>query len=183
VRLGRDLIWGVAARTPKEAYDIQNQLFSDFSDVVMSYNVYTFVNNWWFPKKYLLGSAGEEGAGWQFKMPEVALGTVPEQYTLDSIEAGLIALLSENARLSTAELAEGLDTTAAIVKYRLERLERTGVVAGYRVDVDRSLLGMTLFNVQVQPRSFGVEKEQEFHNYCRPHGQTRSLSPYSALFV
>lgn len=53
-----DLIWGIAARTPKEAYDIQNQLFSDFSDVVMSYNVYTFVNTWWFPKKYLLGSAG-----------------------------------------------------------------------------------------------------------------------------
>jgi Lrp/AsnC family leucine-responsive transcriptional regulator len=166
-----DLIWGIAARSPKEAYDIQNQLFSDFSDVVMSYNVYTFVNNWWFPKKHLLGSPVGEGAGWQFSMPEVALGTVPEQYTLDSIEAGLIALLSENARLSTTELAERLGTTTAIVKYRLEKLERTGVIAGYRVDIDRSLLGMTLFNVQVQPRSYDVAKEQEFHQYCRNHPQ------------
>jgi DNA-binding Lrp family transcriptional regulator len=166
-----DLIWGIAARSPKEAYDIQNQLFSDFSDVVMSYNVYTFVNNWWFPKKYLLGSGVEEGAGWQFKMPEVALGTAPEQYTLDSIEAGMIELLSQNARLSTTELAERLGTTPAIVKYRLEKLERTGVVAGYRVDVDRALLGMTLFNVQVQPRSYDVAKEQEFHKYCRSHPQ------------
>lgn len=166
-----DLIWGIAARSPKEAYDIQNQLFSDFSDVVMSYNVYTFVNNWWFPKKHLLGSTVSEESGWQFSMPEVALGTVPEQYTLDSIEAGLIALLSENARLSTTEIAARLGTTNAIVKYRLEKLERTGVIAGYRVDIDRSLLGMTLFNVQVQPRSYDVAKEQEFHQYCRNHPQ------------
>jgi DNA-binding Lrp family transcriptional regulator len=166
-----DLIWGIAARSPKEAYDIQNQLFSDFSDVVMTYNVYTFVNNWWFPKKHLLGSTKGGEIGWQFQMPEVALGTAPDQYTLDATEAGLIALLSVNARLSATDLAERLGTTTAIVKYRLEKLERLGVIAGYRVDIDRSRLGMTLFNVQVQPRSYDAAKEQEFHNYCRSHPQ------------
>jgi DNA-binding Lrp family transcriptional regulator len=166
-----DLIWGIAARSPKEAYDIQNQLFSDFSDVVISYNVYTFVNNWWFPKKYLLGSSQGHGPGWHFKMPEVALGTAPDQYSLDEIEAGLVSLLSRNARLSTTELAERLGTTSAIVKYRIEKLERLGVIAGYRVDIDRSLLGMTLFNVQVQPRSYDVAKEEEFQSYCRQHPQ------------
>jgi len=166
-----DLIWGIAARSPKEAYDIQNQLFSDFSDVVTTYNVYTFVNNWWFPKKHLLGTAKGTEVGWQFKMPEVALGTAPDEHTLDEIEAGLVALLSANARLSATELAERLGTTTAIVKYRLEKLERIGVIAGYRADIDRSLLGMTLFNVQVQPRSYDAAKEQEFHNYCRSHPQ------------
>jgi DNA-binding Lrp family transcriptional regulator len=166
-----DLIWGIAARSPKEAYDIQNQLFSDLSDVVMSYNVYTFVNNWWFPKKHLLGCSKGAEVGWQFKMPEVTLGTAPDQYTLDEIEAGLVALLSNNARLSATDLAERLGTTTAIIKYRLEKLERLGVIAGYRIDIDRSLLGMTLFNVQVQPRTYDAAKEQEFQNYCRSHPQ------------
>jgi len=166
-----DLIWGIAARSPKEAYDIQNQLFSDFSDVVTSYNVHTFVNNWWFPKKYLLGKRESDGPGWQFAMPELTIGTTPDQHTLDEIEAGLIALLSRNSRLSVTELAQRLGTTPAIVSYRLEKLEKLGVIAGYRVDIDRSRLGMTLFNVQVQPRSYDAAKEREFHNYCKSHPQ------------
>ncbi|MFN4895292.1 MAG: Lrp/AsnC family transcriptional regulator [Pseudomonadota bacterium] len=166
-----DLIWVIAARSPKEAYDIQNQLFSDFSDVVTTYDVYTFVNNWWFPKKYLLGSKTNEGPGWHFTLPEVAIGTAPDQYSLDLIEAGIISLVSRNSRLSVTELAQHLNTTPAIVSYRLDKLEKLGVIAGYRIDIDRSRLDMTLFNVQVQPRSYDAAQEQEFHSYCKDHPQ------------
>lgn len=166
-----DLVWGIAARTPKEAYDIQSKLFSDFSDVIVKYNVYTFVNNWWYPKKYLLGTSVGEIQGWNFKMPEFTVGTAPAQYALDETESGLLALLSRNARLSTTELADIIVTTPAIVKYRLEKLERSGVIAGYRTDIDRSLLGMTLFNVQVQPTNFVTAREEEFQAYCRAHPQ------------
>jgi Lrp/AsnC family leucine-responsive transcriptional regulator len=166
-----DLVWGIAARTPKEAYDIQSKLFSDFSDVIVKYNVYTFVNNWWFPKKYLMSSSVGEIQGWNFTMPEFTVGTAPAEYELDAIERGMIAMLSNNARLSVTELAHVLGTTPSIIKYRLEKLEQSGIIAGYRTDIDRSLLGMTLFNVQVQPTNFDTSKEAEFQNYCRAHPQ------------
>lgn len=164
-----DLIWGIAARTPKEAYDIQNKLFSDFNDTVTKYSVYTFVNNWWFPRKYLLGSTVREVSGWNFKVPEFTVGNSPAELALDDIERGLVALLSRNSRLSTTELAEMVGTTPAIVKYRIQKLEDAGVIAGYRTDIDRSVLGTTLFNVQVQPNNYDAAKEQEFQEYCRSH--------------
>jgi DNA-binding Lrp family transcriptional regulator len=166
-----DLMWTFAARSPKEAFDIQNEIFSEYHDVIAAYSVYTFVNNWWFPKKHLLGASGREIQGWNFEMPTLAIGTNPDQYTLDGLEGQMVALLSQNARLSSTELAEQVSSTPAVVKYRLEKLERLGVITGYRVDINRAALGLTLFNVQLQPRDFDRTKEKQFLEYCRTHPQ------------
>lgn len=45
----------------------------------------------------------------------------------------LLALLRENARASTAELARRLGVSRTTVQSRIERLERRGVIAGYTV--------------------------------------------------
>jgi DNA-binding Lrp family transcriptional regulator len=53
--------------------------------------------------------------------------------TLPDRDRQLLALLQENARLSTAELARRLGVSRSTVQGRLERLERSGVIAGYTV--------------------------------------------------
>lgn len=45
----------------------------------------------------------------------------------------LIALLRENARMPVAELARRLGVSRTTAQSRLERLERSGVIAGYGV--------------------------------------------------
>ena len=56
----------------------------------------------------------------------------------------LIALLRENARAPTAMLARKLGLSRTTVQARLERLERSGVIAGYGVrlsdDAERGLV-------------------------------------------
>ena len=52
---------------------------------------------------------------------------------MDEIDQALIALLRENARAPTAQLARGLGLSRTTVQSRIERLERTGVVTGYTV--------------------------------------------------
>lgn len=166
-----DVVWSVLAYTPKEVYDLQDKLFSEFRDIIFSFNVCTLVNYWWFPKKYLLGSAGGEVHGWQFELPEFTFGTTPLEHPLDEIEYGIIQLLCEDAQMSFTEMARRLRSTPAIVKYRTEKLEELGIVAGYRVDVNRSTLGMTVFKVQFHPWEYDAVKEAEFHNFCRHHPQ------------
>ena len=55
--------------------------------------------------------------------------------TLDATDNALLALLRENARTPTAELARRLHLSRTTVQSRIERLERQGVVAGYGVVV------------------------------------------------
>ncbi|MDN0076241.1 Lrp/AsnC family transcriptional regulator [Crenobacter sp. SG2303] len=52
---------------------------------------------------------------------------------MDPTDQRLLALLRENARASTAELARQLELSRTTVQSRIERLERTGVVIGYTV--------------------------------------------------
>jgi DNA-binding Lrp family transcriptional regulator len=54
---------------------------------------------------------------------------------LDDTDRALIALLRENARASTAEIARKLDLSRTTVQSRLQRLERQRAVVGYTVVV------------------------------------------------
>ncbi len=71
---------------------------------------------------------------------------------LDEIDQALIALLADNARLSTAELARSVGLSAPSVAERLRRLEEDGVVRAYTVELDPKALGYTLTAiVRVRP--------------------------------
>jgi len=63
---------------------------------------------------------------------------------MDDTDGALIAKLRENARASTAALARSLGLSRTTVQSRLERLERSGVIAGYTVRLseafERSLI-------------------------------------------
>lgn len=52
---------------------------------------------------------------------------------LDAIDRKLIALLQDNARLSTVALAKAVGLSRSTVQERLQRLESTGVIAQYTV--------------------------------------------------
>jgi DNA-binding Lrp family transcriptional regulator len=62
----------------------------------------------------------------------------------DETDRKLIAMLRENARTPTAVLARRLGLSRTTVQARLERLERSGVIAGYGVrlaeEVERGLI-------------------------------------------
>jgi Lrp/AsnC family leucine-responsive transcriptional regulator len=53
--------------------------------------------------------------------------------TLDDIDRRLIALLQDNARLSTVQLAKTVGLSRSAVQERVQRLEAAGVIAQYTV--------------------------------------------------
>ena len=55
--------------------------------------------------------------------------------TLDDTDRALLALLRENARAPTADLARRLGLSRTTVQSRIERLERQHVIGGYTISV------------------------------------------------
>jgi Lrp/AsnC family leucine-responsive transcriptional regulator len=71
---------------------------------------------------------------------------------LDGINLRLLAELHENPRLSMSELGRRVGMSAPAVTERVQRLETTGVIVGYRVEVDPAALGMPVTAlVRVRP--------------------------------
>jgi len=78
---------------------------------------------------------------------------------LDPSDRALLALLREDARSSTAELARKLGLSRTTVQSRIERLERRGVIAGYTVVVaDEHEAGLVRAHVLITlaPRQSGA---------------------------
>ena len=65
-----------------------------------------------------------------------------ENGPLDEVNLRILAELRDSPRLSMAELARRVGMSAPSVTERVQRLERAGVIAGYRLDIDPAAIGL-----------------------------------------
>lgn len=73
---------------------------------------------------------------------------------MDQIDAKLIMLLQQNARVSLKELAKEVFLTTPAVSARIEKLEKEGIITGYSAKINPIKLGyhITAFvNLELQP--------------------------------
>jgi Lrp/AsnC family leucine-responsive transcriptional regulator len=71
---------------------------------------------------------------------------------IDGIDAGLLRALAADARSTMAELARAVGLSAPSVTERVRRLEDSGVIAGYRAEVDPARLGLPLAaHIRIRP--------------------------------
>ena len=81
---------------------------------------------------------------------------------LDATNRRLIGELQHDGRLSLAELGRRVGLSSPAVADRLSRLERDGVIAGYRVELDPRALGFALSAViRIRPASRQIPKVAE----------------------
>ncbi|HWL34240.1 MAG TPA: Lrp/AsnC family transcriptional regulator [Gaiellaceae bacterium] len=80
----------------------------------------------------------------------------------DPTDARLLNELQEDARLTHAELGRRVSLSAPAVAERLRRLEREGVIDGYRAEVDPRALGYELGVImRIRPSARQLHKVAE----------------------
>ena len=60
---------------------------------------------------------------------------------IDAINAHILQELEKDGRISNAELADRVGLSASACLRRVQEMERTGLIKGYRAVLDRSKLG------------------------------------------
>jgi DNA-binding Lrp family transcriptional regulator len=66
--------------------------------------------------------------------------------TLDAIDKHILYYLQQDARgTSSSDIAEKLDLSASTVRTRLNKLESSGIIRGYHLDIDYDLAGYPLY--------------------------------------
>ncbi|MCV2893357.1 Lrp/AsnC family transcriptional regulator [Lentibacter sp. XHP0401] len=82
----------------------------------------------------------------------------------DQIDSKLITALQENAQLTSQELAERLGLSASQAARRRQKLEASGVIRGYRAELDAAELGLGVQAfVQVQLLNHDRKITQSFN--------------------
>lgn len=80
------------------------------------------------------------------RLPVMSKANTPQilhnaKSTLDAMDAQILAALDSDARLSMSELARLVGMSAPSVSERVRRLEATGVIRSFTVDVDTRAIG------------------------------------------
>jgi len=75
-----------------------------------------------------------------------------KEVALDETDRGIIGALASDGRISFAELGRRVSLSPPAVAERVRRLEQTGVITGYRAEIDPRALGYALTAiVRVKP--------------------------------
>ena len=83
----------------------------------------------------------------------------PSPELLDDVNRRLLRELHANPRISMSALARRVAMSSPAVTERVQRLERAGVITGYRVDVDPAALGLPVAAfVRVRPSAGQLAK-------------------------
>jgi Lrp/AsnC family leucine-responsive transcriptional regulator len=85
-----------------------------------------------------------------------------ENDLLDPVNRRLLQELQTDGRLSMAELGRRVNLSPPAVAERVQRLERAGVITGYRADVDPKAIGFPVAAVvRVRPTTRQLQKIPE----------------------
>ena len=71
---------------------------------------------------------------------------------MNSLDAGIVALLKRNARMSVMQISQELGVSRVTIDSHIKKLEKTGVITGYTITLDseefrQNVTGWIMINV------------------------------------
>lgn len=102
---------------------------------------------------------------------------VTKQTALDTTDQKILRILTDDARLSIAEISEQINLSPTPTIRRIRRLEDDGVITGYHADTNPTALGYTLsVYVAVSMDKHTAERFYEFESQIQNFDEVVSCS-------
>jgi DNA-binding Lrp family transcriptional regulator len=86
---------------------------------------------------------------------------------LDNLDGRILKTLETDARQSKAKMAEQLDVSKTVITYRINRLEKKGVIKGYRYISDQAALGLLSFGLLIKFQGLFLEEQSQILSRMR----------------
>ena len=103
---------------------------------------------------------------------------------LDAIDRKIITELSVDGRVPLAELGRRVSLSSPAIAERVQRLERYGVIGGYRAEIDPRALGYSLTAiVRVKPAAGQLSKIPELARQIPEIGECHRITGEDCFYL
>lgn len=160
-----DLIFSLYAKTPYEFDETQNEILSEFKEIILEFEIYILTEVFFYRKNYL----NEKCKNCLF------LGGNPKNEKIDRTDYKILTLLSRNARQNVVDIARITHTTPMIVSYRIKKLEKRKILQGYRINLDLSKVNMIFFKAQIYLKKYDAESIAKLREHCTSYANITSF--------
>lgn len=151
-----DLVFAVYSKDFYRFYEIKNQIFSLFKDILIDLYGDILLDVKQYPKMYF---------DYEIQKP-VQFGGEIKNSDLDELDHNILELIVNNAKATTVEIAKTVSSTPITVSARLKKMEKLGVIIQYRIGVDLVKLGYEHYKAIIKVESYSKEEEKQLLEYC-----------------
>ena len=134
-------------------YKFWDKTLERYEDYFEKYTISVYIQAIGYKKSYLLRDSVKSDRIFCTK-PSV----MEQLVNIDEMDYKLLNELAINARIPLIELAEKLGTSSQTINYRIKNLINKGIIQAFRVNIDRSKLGLQLFKVDIFLKEYKERK-------------------------
>lgn len=93
-------------------------------------------------------------------------------YKLDEKDKKLLAELDKNARQSNSQIGKKIRLSKEVVKYRIDKLIKNGIIIRFNTIINYFKLGITKFKLYLRLTNVNKEKIEQIGEYFQKHSKT-----------
>ena len=139
-----------------EFFDLKNELFSKFKDLIHTSQICSVVNINISNKTFFY----DENNHW------ISAFESPTSYLLDEKEKKILVSLSKDSRKNVVNIANETGLTVDVIRNRIKKLEEAKVIFRYGAIIDFNKLGYEFFKSFLHFRNLSKEDEKKLFDYC-----------------
>ncbi len=94
-------------------------------------------------------------------------------YKIDEIDKKILQVLNEDSSLSLLKIAEKLELTTDIVRYRIKNLKDKGIILKFFSEINLKNLGYTEYLYTISLKNISQERLQNLHSRIKEEGNIR----------
>jgi Lrp/AsnC family transcriptional regulator, leucine-responsive regulatory protein len=148
-----DFVFAIWVKSNKEFQEFYNSLNLKFRENIKDRLICPIISYENLNKKYLFEGKKET------KTTSVGAGDIQK---IDKIDLQILEFLAEDARTLLIEIAHKLKLDSMTIFHRIKKLENSGIIQGYKADIDTRKIGRDFYSVKINLRD--VSKMEEIRN-------------------
>ncbi len=159
-------------KSNREFFELKNELFSHFKDLILESHTATLVNVNIHDKAFLHRSETK----WQTLFDQV------ENYQLEKIEKNILKELFLNSRINIVEIARKHHSTVDIIRHRIKKMEEKRIIFRYTTRLDFTKLGYEFYKTFMYFKNLTRQDEQKLMEYTQKNQKiihlVKQISPW-----
>ncbi|RJQ18159.1 AsnC family transcriptional regulator [Candidatus Woesearchaeota archaeon] len=172
-----DCVFAMLSKSTTDYFQKINSLLSKWEHLIVSKVLGTMVDTRQYNKKFFLND--KNGT-------YVLFGGDVVHNEIDEIDAKLLNILANDARISLMELSRRVHASIDTVRSRIKKLEEKQIILNYRIAVDFNKLGYEFFKAIIYFKKLSAQDEKSLFEWMRVHPNAlyyiRSLAPWEVEF-
>ncbi len=154
-----DIAYAVAVKNVLDFYSYWDKIMKKYRKYIQKRSVTVYTHIIQYPKSYILDKKNTDKG--------TIVGASTERYGSDETDISILKLVSDNARMPLIDIAKTIKTSPQVIKSHIKKLEKSGVIQGYRAIIDVSFLGYRYYKSYINLQN--TDRIKELDAFCAQH--------------